>query len=115
MVMRTILIHSDDHEFRTLIRGLISFEGISVIETDRRDELFRICRNNHFDKVITDDVRLFINDTHAVEAIRQSRSNKIYILSHSHSEHLVMSLLELGITQFLSLPIDLNRLYNKLL
>lgn len=114
MNTKRIIIHSAEEEFRALIKALIASEQLAIVEAKSREQLVRLCCEGGFDKVVTNDVRMFMNGSISVNEIRRKRSTRIFILSTDHSEHAILSLLELGVAQFLSLPIDIDRLHKKL-
>lgn len=114
--MGRIIIHSDDSLLRALLHTLLSQGGVEIVEARSRHELFKWCRNRHFDRVVTDDVRMFMNGGGCTEKIRANNPDiHIFILSHDISEHSALTLLEEGVTQLLSLPISIERLQKKLL
>lgn len=79
-----------------------------------REELFRICQTTKCDLVLTDDVRMFMNGSDAVSRIRQGGMlPQIFVLSHDLSEDTVTALLEMGVNQFISLPVSPERLCSK--
>ena len=79
-----------------------------------REELFRICQTTKCDLVLTDDVRMFMNGSDAVARIRQGGMlPQIFVLSHDLSEDTVTALLEMGVHQFISLPVSPERLCSK--
>lgn len=112
--MRKIVIHSPHAEVRALIRGLLSDIEAYFVPATTRNELVRICSTTKCDLVITDDVRMFLNGSDAVAQIRQGESlPQIFVLSHDISEESVTALLELGVNQFISLPVAPERLRAK--
>lgn len=113
--MRSIIIHSENSNLRTLLCSLLASDEVEVVEARSRQELTARCRHHRFDKVVTDDVRMFMNGSEILREIRHNNKNtRIFVLSHDASEHAVLSLLEAGITEFLSLPITIERLQKKL-
>lgn len=112
--MRKIVIHSPHAEFRALIRGLLTDIEAFFVPSASREELFRICQTTKCDLVLTDDVRMFMNGSDAIEQIRQgSMLPQIFILSHDISEDTVTALLEEGINQFITMPVAPERLRRK--
>ena len=113
--MRSIIIHSENSNLRTLLCSLLASDEVEVVEARSRQELTARCRRRRFDKVVTDDVRMFMNGSEILREIRHNNKNtRIFVLSHDASEHSVLSLLEAGVTEFLSLPITIERLQKKL-
>ena len=113
-VMRKIVIHSLRAEFRALIRGLLTNVEAFFVPSASREELFRICQTSKCDLLLTDDVRMFMNGSNAIEQIRQgSPLPQIFVLSQDLSEETVTTLLEEGVNQFIALPVAPERLKSK--
>lgn len=113
--MRKIVIHSATVELRALIRGMLSDIDALFIPTASREELFRVCEASQCDLVLTDDVRMFTNGSNAIAKIRRGGDRpQIFVLSHDLTEESVTALLELGINQFISLPVAPERLREKI-
>ncbi len=112
--MRKIVIHSLRAEFRALIRGLLTNVEAFFVPSASREELFRICQTSKCDLLLTDDVRMFMNGSNAIEQIRQgSPLPQIFVLSQDLSEETVTTLLEEGVNQFIALPVAPERLNSK--
>lgn len=112
--MRKIIIHSSSAELRALIRGMLSDIDALFVPTSSRKELFRVCRSSPCDLLLTDDVRMFMNGSNAIEQIRHGGyTPQIFVLAHDISEDTVTALLEMGINQFITLPVAPERLRNK--
>lgn len=113
--MNKIIIHSAKSEFRALLRGAIADITIFVSEAKSRQELFTLCENTPFDIVFTDDVRMFMNGSRAIDNIRPSTMlPQIFLFAHDLSEDTVVALLEMGVNQFITLPFSPERLRNKI-
>ena len=65
--------------------------------------------------VIILGVRPFINGQEIVSLIRMrgSRHPVIYVIAWQQAEQIVLSLLECGVDQYLTLPISISRLQSK--
>ena len=112
--MRKIVIHSPRSEFRALLRGLLTNIEAYFVPATSREELYRICQTTKCDLVLTDDVRMFMNGSDAINRIRQGGMlPQIFVLSHDLSEDAVTALLEMGVNQFISLPVSPERLCSK--
>lgn len=112
--MRKIVIHSAAAELRALIRGMLSDIDALFIPTSSREELFRVCESSQCDLVLTDDVRMFMNGSDAIAKIRRGGSLPlIFVLSHDLSEETVTALLDMGVNQFITLPVAPERLREK--
>lgn len=114
LLMTTIVIHSASSEFRALVCGLLSGIEALLIPVASRKELFGLCRTTKCDLVLTDDVRMFMNGSDALDLIRQGGAlPQIFILSNDLTEDTVTALLEVGINQFITLPVAPERLREK--
>ena len=113
--MRKIIIHSAKSEFRALLRSAIFGITTFVSEAKSRQELFTLCGYTRFDIVFTDDVRMFMNGSQAIENIRPTTMlPQIFLFAHDLSEETVVALLEMGVNQFITLPFSPERLRNKI-
>lgn len=114
--MKSVIIYSQIAELRALIKGLLAGAELEIREVASREKLFDLCRRRRFDLLLTDDVMMFMNGSDAVRKIRNNSAlPQIFILSHNLSEDCVMALLEMGINQFISLPLLPERVRSKVL
>ena len=112
--MRKIIIHSSKGAFRALLRGVIADISTDICEAHSREALFEQCRHTHFDMVLTDDERMFMNGSQAIKKIRPATTHPhIFVFSHNMSEDTVVALLEMEINQFITLPFSPERLRGK--
>ena len=110
-----ILIHSFSAEFRALIRGLLSDMDAEIVTTSSREEMFEECRAAHYDLLLTDDARMFMNGQDAMKRVRCADANlPVFILSYDLTEDSVTALLEQGVSQFITLPVAVDRLRKKI-
>ena len=114
--MTKLLIYSSSSRCRALLGGLLRHDTVSVATAASREEFFGRCSEELFDRVVTDDVRMFMNGCNAVERIRQAQHGRmeIIVISNDLSEETILSLLECGVNQYISLPTTLARLKHKL-
>lgn len=68
------------------------------------------------DAVVVLGAAHFFSGSLSAESLRPrgSRRPEIYVISWQHSEHAVLSLLECGVDQYMTLPLSLGRLRLKL-
>ena len=112
--MRKIVIHSASAEMRALIRGMLSDIEALFMATATREELFEVCEMSRCDLVLTDDANLFLDGSNAISRIRPMGAlPQIFVLSHNLAPESVLSLLEQGVNQFISLPVAPERFYGK--
>jgi len=74
------------------------------------------CRSGRYDLVLLLMVGALLCRCGGMETIRPRglKRPKVYVLSWQQSEQIVLSLLEQGVDQYLTLPISLERLRNKI-
>lgn len=114
--MKSVIIYSQSREFRSLIQALIEDDSLKICESASRRELFELCRLEEFDILLTDDYRMFMCDEGATTRIRAKRAYpEIFVFSYDISEDSVVALLEMGINQFITLPLTPKRLRRKVL
>lgn len=112
--MKKIIIHSQNSDFGALIRGLLADIEAQFTITTSRAELIRACRASLCNLVLTDDARMFMNGSDTMEQIRHGNFlPQVFIFSHDLSEGSVTALLEVGVNQFMALPIMVERLRKK--
>ena len=80
------------------------------------DQMQSITQRVLFDVVIILGIAAFLNGRDPIKALRPEglRFPLVYVLSWQHSEHTVLSLLESGVDQYLTLPLSLQRLRSKI-
>ncbi|MBO7221105.1 MAG: response regulator [Alistipes sp.] len=114
--MKSVVIYSKNGLLRAFVKGVLSGTKLEIREVASREKLFDLCRKSKFELLLTDDVMMFVNGSEAMGKIRCGDAlPQIFILSHNLSEDCVMALLEMGINQFISLPLSPERLRNKVL
>lgn len=74
------------------------------------------CRHGRYDCVLVLGVSKFVDGRISVERLRPHgvKRPQIYVLSWHHSEKAVLSLLECGVNQYITFPVDLRRLCRKI-
>ena len=113
--MVKILVYSPSFRMRAMIVGILTTPGVEVESVTSRQALFKRCSEKLFDRVVFDDVRLFMDGAGSVAKIRRHFTSrpKIVVLSASVDEQTVLSLLECGVDQYLLLPLSAERLRRK--
>ena len=112
--MKRVLIYSRSAAFRALMCGLTSVPRVEQHTATSQIELIERCRDECFDNIVTDDVRLFRSGSRAICALRDCARPCIIVLSPDLGEESAIAVLEEGRTQYISLPIEPQRLQRKL-
>ena len=110
--MLKILVFSPSFRMRAMIVGMVTAPGVEVESVTSRQALFKRCQEKHFDNVVIEDFRLFMDGEGSVRRIRATRP-KIFVLSPAIDEQTVLSLLESGVDEYLLLPVSPARLRRK--
>lgn len=114
--MVKLLIHSSSSRCRAMLDGLLAADDVAVTAVATREEFLERCESELFDRIITEDARMFMNGCDAMARIRaaQPQRTEIVVISCDLSEETVLSLLECGVDQYLSFPATPTRLKRKL-
>ena len=113
--MKRILIYSPSPTFRALVCGLLSAPHVEQHIATSRMEFIERCQSLDFDCVATDDVQLFRSGDKTIPALSHISRPCIVVLSYNLSEDAVIAVLEECNTQYLSLPIEPQRLRRKMI
>ncbi len=113
--MYRILIVSDDAFLRDVIRMALHDMPAEVRCADSAGTMFVRVRQVLFDLVIVLDATPFLCDSDAVRRLRPTglRRPAIYVVSWQQAEQTVLSLLECGVDQYMTFPLNLHRLRAK--
>lgn len=113
--MQRILIVSDDR----FLASLVSY-ALGDLEADIRcaadlEGSVADCRCGLYDLVILLVVSPLLRRSGTIERMRPRglRRPRVYVISWQQSEYVVLSLLEQGVDQYLTFPVNLQRLRGK--
>ena len=113
--MQKIIIYSSSLCMQALLEGLLYDCGAEVCVATSQQDLFERCSAERFDKVIVGDVSLFARGCDTLERLRPKgvREPEILVFAPDITEECVVSLLESGVNQYVSLPAAPARLRRK--
>lgn len=114
--MRQVLIVGDNGVFRDMVAAAADCSGAGVLCTDDVAEFEADCRHGRFDRVIVIGSAPFFNGRISVERLRPNglRRPELCVIGWHHSEQIVLGLLECGVNQYITFPVNLRRLCRKL-
>lgn len=114
---RKIIILSPQRHVAHLVGAIVRHEPTSVVWCSAVDQMLDDCKRLHPDLVIILSLTHFVNGCGLVESIRESvgRNVAIFVIGWHQSERMVLSLLESGVTQYMTFPISISRLRNKMM
>ena len=116
MDMRQVLIIGNKGFVRDLIACAVDRAGAAAVCVSSAAEAEDDCRRGRFERVVVLGCSTFADGRVSVERLRPrgSRRPEIFVLSWHHSEHTVLSLLECGVNQYITFPVNLRRLCRKM-
>lgn len=110
------MVHSPDEEFCAMVRGLLSSTPFEVASTTSRKVLRRRLSKQGCNILITNDIRMFTNECAEEDSLSASIDRcEVIVLSRDMSEESVVALLEMGVSEFISIPFSPERLLGKVL
>lgn len=114
--MHRILIVSDEEFTRDVIRLSLADMGAEVRCASGAAEMRRLARRMLFDVVIVVGTSAFFSGGEVVRALRPPglRRPLIYAVAWQQAEQTVLSLLECGVDQYMTFPVNLQRLRAKI-
>jgi DNA-binding response OmpR family regulator len=114
---RSVLIVDDDSITRKIIfRSLQGYFSKVVVSADGEDALIKYKEQNGFDIVVTDINMPKMNGLDLAKALRSiNQDQSIIILSSTTDANSLISLIEIGVDNFLLKPFDFDKLARKIL
>lgn len=111
---KTILIAAPERALLEVLAGCLSRLGLEVVTAHSHRELRWRCRRGDYGLIISRFVTPLVASPGEVARLRgRGRHTPLFILSHTRDERVVVTLLERGVSQFLSLPVSSERLVRK--
>lgn len=99
--------------WRVLRHSLLAV-GVEAEWARSHGELLRCCSRHRYRLIISSFVAPLVARGGEVERLRgRGRTTHLFILAHTRDERVVVTLLERGVNQFLTLPVSLGRLCRK--
>lgn len=110
-----VIIYSHYDESAAFIEGLINNLGCSVRRCTNAPEALSLCAKLKPSLLIVLNGCLLLNGSELIERLRPSSRHDpaIYVVSWQQSEQAILSLLEIGVDQYITFPICTNRLLTK--
>ena len=110
-----VVIFSLHDQSSAFIEGVLSSIGCEVTKCNCTDQAIILCREQNPALVVILNHTLPINGSELIRNIRPSsqRHPAIYVISWQQNEQVVLSLLEMGVDQYMTFPICIHRLCTK--
>ena len=107
-----VIIYSHYDESAALIEGLINNLGCSVRRCTNAPETLSLCAELKPSLLIVLNGCLLLNGSELIERLRPTQRHDP-VISWQQSEQAILSLLEIGVDQYMTFPICTNRLLTK--
>ena len=114
--MRRVLIVGRDVLLRDMMASLLVDMPMEVHIVSSVADVEKRCWAGYYDLVVMLDLSHFFDGSAPIALLRPSGLSfpKFFVISWQHSERNVMGLLECGVTQYLTLPVNIRRLRRKI-
>ncbi|MFI3263772.1 MAG: response regulator [Rikenellaceae bacterium] len=115
--MTHILIVSHNTLISKTIATTLQSHSITIHYADSTQCLISLCRKHHIELILFLSLSPYFSSMNIVDYLRQEIKYmpKVYVISHSHSQTTILMLLECGVDQYLTFPLNLYRLRDKVL
>ena len=112
-----ILIYSPVHDSAAIIEGALADLGCRIISCSTPQQTIALCSSLRPSLVIILRASALLNGSELIHRLRPTpqRLPTIYVISWLQSEQTILSLLEIGVDQYMTFPICLSRLRAKTL
>ncbi len=111
---RILLVSNDNLSAKAIALSLQSSDTLVELISSNQCLIER-CREQRIDLIIFLSLSPYFASMNIVDYLRSELSYmpKIYVISHSHSQSTILTLLECGVDQYMTFPLNLYRLRNK--
>lgn len=115
--MACILIYSEESLWATLIETILSEPGIELAVARNPEQLRRMTVSRSYEVVIIVGVGLLRRGEGWLLRLRpyRLRPPEIYLVAWQHGEQTVLGMLECGVDQYMTLPLNPGRLRAKVM
>ena len=112
-----IVIYSHRSASAALIAEIVGCDSAEVICCSSPDQMIATCIHKQPDLVIILAIKPFIDGSELIKRIRTNdkRNPPIYVIAWQQSEQIVLSLLECGVDQYMTFPLNPARLRSKII
>ena len=114
--MKKILVIGSDLLLREMVASLLADFVVEVRTAGKIAAVRSECKGGAFDLVIMLDLSPFFDGSEPVALLRPVglRRPELFVFSWQHSEHVVLSLLECGVSQYMTFPLNSRRIRRKI-
>ncbi len=112
-----LLLVSPENLTSRTVRLALRSSAIDISQVDPASCLLQYCSSHHVDLIIFLTTSPYFSSMNVVESLRSVLqplpTPPIYVIASSHTPATVLTLLECGVNQYMTLPLNLHRLRNK--
>lgn len=109
-----VIIAASEEPLLELLSHTLHSYGIGADVARSHRELLERCRHHRYQLIISRFLHPLISSPEEARRLRgEGGATHLFLLSHTRDEKIVVTLLERGANQFLSLPVSLSRLARK--
>ena len=114
--MKRVLIAGSEKILREMIAAILADIPVEIRAVDSVDIAQSECRHGCYDLIIMLDIVPFFDGSKPIEFLRPKRMRRpeIFVIAWQHSEQAVLSLLESGVSQYITFPINIRRVRHKI-
>lgn len=111
-----VIIHTPCHLIVTYLGQSLMPLCHDIYHTTTSEQIISLCRQVNPDLIILGSTTPLINGSQLLHKLRAAATNRplIYVITWQLSEQVVLSLLEMGVDQYMTFPICIERLKSKL-
>lgn len=114
--MKRVLVVGSDALLREFTASILADIAVEVRTAETIAEVECECRGGEFDLIIMLDIAPFIDGSAPIATLRPPmlRRPSLFVFAWHHSENVVLSLLESGVSQYVTFPINIRRVRRKI-
>ena len=114
--MKRVLVVGSDVMLREMAAAILADMPVEVRVVEAVEVAASECRQGCFDLVVMTDLAPFFNGSEPVKMLRPDFLHRpeLVVFAWQHSEYAVLSLLECGVTQYVTFPLNVRRVRRKM-
>ena len=114
--MKRVLVAGSDALLREMVAAILADMPVEVRTEQDVAVAAAECRQGCFDLVVMTDLAPFFNGSEPVAMLRPDFLHRpeLLVFAWQHSEYAVLSLLECGVTQYVTFPLNVRRVRRKI-
>ncbi len=113
--MLNLLIVSPSSFYAEAIELYLQGPEIEINCIDPSQCIVECCQQRNFNLIIFLAMAPYFTSMNIIESLQRqnTKTPQIYVISHSHAQSTILTLLECGVNQYMTFPVNLYRLRDK--